>query len=140
MADLWHMAPSSPAPVHFPEVKRPMKAYRYLAVITGFFTAIIIVTNVLNSKLFQLGPLFLPAGIITFPLAFLFGDILTEVYGYAASRRVIWTGFISLVFMVVVVELGRALPPAPFWTGQAAYEAILGQVPRIVVASIAAYF
>ena len=117
-----------------------MKAYRHLSTLTGLFTATIVVTNVLNSKIFQLGPLSLPAGIITFPFAFLFGDILTEVYGYAATRRVIWTGFVCLIFMVVAIEVGRVLTPAPFWTNQAAYVALLGQVPRIVVASISAYF
>jgi uncharacterized integral membrane protein (TIGR00697 family) len=69
-----------------------------------------------------------------------FGDVLTEVYGYAESRKVIWTGFASLLLFVVMIEICRVLPSDPFWTGQAAYEVILGAVPRIVAASLVAYF
>ncbi|MBZ5667302.1 MAG: queuosine precursor transporter [Acidobacteriia bacterium] len=117
-----------------------MKNYRYLAVITGLFTTTLLLSNTLDTKIFMLGPLALPAGIVVFPLAYVFGDILTEVYGYAASRKVIWTGFGSLLIMVLAYELVRWLPPAPFWNNQLAYVAILGQVPRIAAASITAYF
>lgn len=117
-----------------------MKNYKYLAVITGLFSATLLISNTLDNKVFMLGSLAMPAGIIVFPLAYLFGDILTEVYGYAASRKVIWTGFASLVLMVVTYEIARMLPAAPFWQHQDAYVAILGRVPRIVAASITAYF
>lgn len=86
------------------------------------------------------GSLAFPAGIILFPIAYLFGDILTEVYGYSASRKVIWTGFASLILMVVAFEVAIMLKPAPFWQYQSDFEHILGHVPRIVVASIVAYF
>jgi uncharacterized integral membrane protein (TIGR00697 family) len=75
-----------------------------------------------------------------FPLAALFGDVLTEVYGYAESRKVIWTGFCSLVLFVIMIEICGALPPDSLWTHQAAYDVILGAVPRIVAASLTAYF
>ena len=88
----------------------------------------------------MLGTLALPSGIILFPLAYLFGDVLTEVYGYAATRKVIWTGFAALLLMVIAYEVARALPPAPFWTNQQGFDQVLGQVPRIVAASITAYF
>lgn len=117
-----------------------MKNYKFLSVITGLFTGVLVVTNILNAKIFHLGSIFLPAGIITFPLAFVFGDILTEVYGYASTRKVIWTGFTALIFMAAAIEMGRILPSAPFWQGQSAYETILGQVPRVVLASMVAYF
>jgi len=128
-----------------------MRSYRYLSFITGIFTATLLISNTLDTKIFSLGPLnlpngislgplYLPSGIILFPLAYIFGDVLTEVYGYALSRRVIWTGFISLLLMILAYEVTRLLPAAPFWQHQEAYTNILGHVPRIVIASIAAYF
>jgi uncharacterized integral membrane protein (TIGR00697 family) len=117
-----------------------MKNYKYLSVITGLFTATLLISNTLDNKLFRLGSLDLPAGIILFPLAYLAADILTEVYGYGASRKVIWTGFAALVLMVIAYQIGQLLPAASFWKDQDAYVAILGRVPRIVTASITAYF
>jgi queuosine precursor transporter len=117
-----------------------MRSYKYLSVITGLFTAALLISNTLDTKIFMLGSLALPAGIILFPLVYLFGDILTEVYGYAATRKVIWTGFASLLLMVIFYEIGRGLPPAPFWPNQQAFDQVLGHVPRIVAASVAAYF
>src|SRR3954469_21961069 len=117
-----------------------MKNYRHLSTITGLFTTVLLLSNTLDTKIFVVGPLDLPAGLIIFPVAYLFADILTEVYGYAASRKVIWTGFAALALMVAAYALVSWLPPAPFWKNQSAYEAILGQVPRIVAASIIAYF
>jgi len=117
-----------------------MKNYKYYSLITGLFTASLLISNVLDTKIFMLGSLALPAGIILFPIAYLFGDILTEVYGYAASRKVIWTGFISLLLMVFTFQIAKLLEPAPFWEHQKAFEDVLGQVPRIVIASITAYF
>jgi uncharacterized integral membrane protein (TIGR00697 family) len=117
-----------------------MKCYKYLSFITGLFTATLLISNTLDTKIFALGPLALPSGVILFPLSYLFGDVLTEVYGYAASRKVIWTGFISLLLMILTYECARALPAAPFWPHQEAYDNILGHVPRIVLASVTAYF
>ncbi|MDB5259998.1 MAG: hypothetical protein JWN37_229 [Candidatus Nomurabacteria bacterium] len=117
-----------------------MKNYKYFAVITGFFVATLLVTNTIESKIFLLWDLALPAGIIIFPLAYLFGDILTEVYGYAYSRKVIWTGFIAQIFMILTYKAAELLPAAPFWTNQDAFQLILGSVPRIALASMIAYF
>lgn len=117
-----------------------MKPYRHFSTITALFTATLLISNTLDNKVFKLGSLDLPAGIILFPLAYLFGDVLTEVYGYAASRKVIWTGFASLLLMVLTYEIAGVLPAASFWTYQEAYNAILGRVPRIVAASMTAYF
>lgn len=117
-----------------------MRNYKYLAFITGIFTATLLISNTLDSKIFSLGPLNLPSGIILFPLAYIFGDVLTEVYGYAASRKVIWTGFISLLLMIFTYEIARILPAASFWPHQESFNNILGHVPRIVLASITAYF
>jgi queuosine precursor transporter len=81
----------------------------------------------------------LTAGIVIFPISYVIGDVLTEVWGYAAARRVIWLGFACNALMVAAIWLGGQLPPAPFWTGDAAYAEILGQTPRIVAASFVAY-
>ena len=80
------------------------------------------------------------AGILFFPVSYVLGDILTEVYGYARARRCIWAGTVALLFMAMMSLVVVALPPAPGWTGQAAYEQVFGQVPRIVFASLAAFW
>jgi queuosine precursor transporter len=86
------------------------------------------------------GPLPFTGGLIMFPLAALFGDVLTEVYGYAESRKVIWTGLASLVLLVIMIKICGALPADASWRHQEAYELILGTVPRIVMASLVAHF
>jgi queuosine precursor transporter len=115
-------------------------AFAFLPVLTGLFTATLLISNVLNCKIIRVGSLPFTGGLIMFPLAALFSDVLTEVYGYAESRKVIWTGLGSLVLFVVMIEICGALPADPLWTHQVAYDAILGAVPRIVVASLTAYF
>ncbi len=80
------------------------------------------------------------AGILFFPISYVIGDVLTEVYGYGRARRCIWAGFAALIFMAFMALVVVALPPAPGWTGQAAYEQVFGQVPRIVFASIVAFW
>lgn len=117
-----------------------MKNYKYYSVITGLFTACLLISNTLDTKIFMFSSLALPAGIILFPLAYLFGDVLTEVYGYSSSRKVIWTGFFSLLLMIVFYEIARNLTPAPFWKNQSSFDTIFSHVPRIVIASISAYF
>ena len=112
---------------------------RLLLPITGLFVSTLLISNTLDTKIFSLFGLDLPAGIILFPLAYVFGDALTEVYGYAATRRVIWTGFACLLLMVASYEVARALPPSGIWSNQAAFDTVFQHVPRIVLASIAAY-
>ena len=115
-------------------------AFAFLPVLTGLFTATLLISNVLNCKIIRVGPLPFTGGLIMFPLAALFSDVLTEVYGYAESRRVIWTGLGSLVLLVLMIEICGAMPADSLWTHKAAYDVILGGVPRIVLASLAAYF
>lgn len=117
-----------------------MRPYKYLIPITGLFVATLLTSNTLESKIFDFGPMSLTAGTIIFPLAYLFNDVLTEVYGYAAARRVIWTGFAALLLMSVFYAIAVALPPDEAWSGQEAYAATLGVVPRIAFASMIAYF
>src|SRR3984957_18067472 len=115
-------------------------AFAFLPVLTGLFTATLLISNVLNCKVIRVGPLPFTGGLIMFPLVALFGDVLTEVYGYAESRKVIWTGLGSLVLFVVMIEICGASPADSLWAHQAAYDVILGAVPRIVLASLTAYF
>ncbi len=116
-----------------------MKSYRYLAFITTFFSVVLILSNIASSKILSLGWFSFDGGTILFPLSYIFGDVLTEVYGYANSRRVIWTGFFMNILMVLIFFVVGILPPAFDWGNQAAYDAILGVVPRIVLGSLCAY-
>lgn len=114
--------------------------YRYLDIITAFFVAILLISNVASSKITTIGFLTFDAGTILFPLSYVIGDMLTEVYGYARARRAIWIGLATNVIMAVTFMVVAVLPPAADWPNQSAYEAILGWTPRIVLASIIAYF
>jgi len=116
------------------------KNFKYLSFITAFFVTVLLVSNVASSKILVLGPFTFDGGTILFPLSYIFGDILTEVYGYARSRSVIWTGFAMILLASAVFMIVGALPAASDWSGQAAYDQILGLTPRIVGASLTAYF
>ena len=118
---------------------RPL-GYKYFDLIMALFVAVLLISNVASSKILQLGPFTFDGGTILFPISYIFGDILTEVYGYRRSRRVIWVGFACAGLMAGVLMLVGALPPAKGWENQQAYEAILGTTPRIVLASLIAYF
>lgn len=116
-----------------------MKSYKYLSLITAFFVTILIVSNVASSKILVIGPFTFDGGTILFPISYIFGDILTEVYGYDRARRVIWTGFFMTIIAALVFTVVGALPAAADWTGQEAYNQILGVVPRIVLGSVLAF-
>jgi uncharacterized integral membrane protein (TIGR00697 family) len=103
------------------------------------FITCLITANITAVKLISIFGLVLPAAIIIFPISYIFGDVLTEVYGYRQARRVIWLGFFCNLIAVVAIWLGQVLPPASFWEGQASYERILGYTPRILLASFLAY-
>jgi queuosine precursor transporter len=113
-------------------------SWRFIAC-TALFVTCLLTANTIAAKLITLGGLTLTAGIVIFPISYVLGDVLTEVWGYAATRQVIWLGFACNALMVAAVWLGGELPPAPFWRGQAAYQEILGHAPRILLASFAAY-
>ncbi len=112
---------------------------RFLPVLSALFVTCLLTANVIAVKLVVVAGVVVPAGLIIFPLSYLFGDVLTEVYGYAQTRRVIWLGFGCNLLMVLAIWIGQGLPAADFWTGQRAYEQILGFTPRLLVASFAAY-
>lgn len=112
--------------------------WRFL-VLAGLFVTCLLTANVIATKLVTIGGLILPAGVVIFPISYIVGDVLTEVYGYAAARRVIWLGFAGNVVMVVAIWVAGELPPAPVWRGQAAYAEVFAQTPRILAASFLAY-
>lgn len=107
--------------------------------ISTLFVTCLITANIIAVKLGAIGPLTVPVAIVVFPLSYLFGDVLTEVYGYATTRRVIWLGFTCNLVAVIAITLGGIIPAAPYWHNQQAYEIILGATPRILVASFIAY-
>jgi uncharacterized integral membrane protein (TIGR00697 family) len=114
--------------------------YRYFDIITGLFVAVLLISNIASTKIVQLWKFTFDGGTILFPLSYIFGDILTEVYGYRKSRRVIWIGFFSALLMSLILGLIGLIKPAAGWEFQDAYMKILGQTPRIVAASLVAYF
>lgn len=126
------------------------KAYHYYEFVMGLFVTVLLLSNLLSSaKLVDMGfslgpiPLAFDAGLLVFPIAYILGDILTEVYGYKRSRRVIWMGFMATLLMAFFVWLAGELPPMEEWqsdVGQSAYDAVLGGISGLVVASVAAYW
>ncbi len=113
-------------------------SYRLVLIIAVFITCLI-TANIIAVKVISLGSFTLPAAVFVFPISYIFGDILTEVYGYKVARRVIWLGFACNLLFVFFAWIGQILPPAPFWQGQQAYETILGYTPRLLGASVAGY-
>ncbi len=113
---------------------------KYFLYIGILFVAVLMISNTVAVKLVQIGPFVFAGAIFIFPISYIFGDILTEVYGYRASRKIIWSGFVALVFMSFCYYLVQILPAPIFWQNQGAYQLILGAVPRIVLGSIIAYF
>jgi uncharacterized integral membrane protein (TIGR00697 family) len=113
-------------------------SYRLVIIIAVFITCLI-TANVTAVKVISLGPFTLPAAIFVFPLSYIFGDVLTEVYGYRVARRVIWLGFICNLVFVFFAWIGQILPSASFWGGQGSYESILGYTPRLLGASFLGY-
>ncbi len=115
--------------------------FRNFDVVMAAFVAILLLSNVIGAgKVATLWGYEFGAGILFFPVSYVIGDVLTEVYGYARARRCIWVGFCALIFMAFMSFVVVSLPPAVGWTGQVAYESVFGQVPRIVFASIVAFW
>src|SRR6187402_176369 len=120
--------------------------FRYFPYVMAAFVAILLLSNVIGAS--KPSYVVLPGGrewafgtgVLFFPVSYILGDVLTEVYGYANARRVIWTGFVALLFMAVMAAVVVALPPAEGWPGQEAYEFVFGNTWRIVLASVTAFW
>lgn len=115
-------------------------AYKYLGFITSAIVATLIISNIAATKLVELGPIITDGGTLLFPIVYILGDVLTEVYGYKASRRAIYTGFFWLLVAALTFQMVVVLPPAPEYDLQDSFQSILGQTPRILLASLIAYF
>jgi uncharacterized integral membrane protein (TIGR00697 family) len=114
--------------------------FRYLDILINLFVVALMVSNLVAAKIIAIGDLRVSGAQILFPVTYIFGDIFTEVYGYSASRRAIWTGFISSAVLAAMGLIVVALPPAPEWHDQAAFEKVFYTVPRIIVGSLLAYW
>ncbi len=113
--------------------------WRYYDVSVALFVAALLTANIIAVKLISIGPFVLPAAVVIFPVSYILGDILTEVYGFRYARRAIWLGFLGNVVAVAAIFLAGILPAPLFWQGQASYDAILGFAPRLLIASFVAY-
>jgi queuosine precursor transporter len=111
----------------------------WFIVVTAVFVTSLITANIIAVKLVGIAGLVFPAAVIIFPVSYIIGDVLTEVYGFHRARFVIWLGFLCNLSSVIVIWIAQILPSASFWYGQAAYEQILGYTPRLLLASFVAY-
>ena len=119
----------------------PRRNYRYYDLVMASFVTVLLCANLIGaSKLASVFGYTFGAGVLFFPLSYVFGDILTEVYGYARARKVVWAGFGALLFASAMSAIVLAFPPAPGWPHQAAFETVFGGTPRIAISSLIAYF
>lgn len=133
---------------HIPKVAHAdsVHQFRYYDFVMAAFVAILLLSNVIGASkraeivLPGIGPWSFGAGVMFFPISYVIGDVLTEVYGYARARRVIWTGFAALIFMAFMSWVVVGLPPAKGWEDQTAYEHVFGNTWRIVIASMTAFW
>ena len=116
------------------------RTYKHLDTLTLIFVVVLLISNLVAQKICKIGPLTLSGAELLFPITYIFGDIFTEVYGYAASRRAIWIGFFASALLSIMGAIVVALPPAPGWHNQAAFATVFGFIPRLVVASLIAYW
>jgi uncharacterized integral membrane protein (TIGR00697 family) len=116
------------------------RTYKHLDALILIFVVVLLVSNLVAQKICRLGPLTLSGAELLFPITYIFGDIFTEVYGYAASRRAIWMGFFASALLSVMGAIVVALPPAAGWQNQAAFATVFGFIPRLVIASLIAYW
>jgi uncharacterized integral membrane protein (TIGR00697 family) len=117
------------------------RSYRYYDSVTAAFVTVLLCANLIGpAKIAGIGPVTFGAGVLFFPISYIFGDILTEVYGYARARRVVWCGFAALAFASFMATVVVHLPPAPGWPHQDAYEVVFGSTWRIVLASLVAFW
>lgn len=129
------------APTRAPAPVPSRRVYRYYDLVMAAFVTVLLCANLIGAaKVCKIGPVTFGAGVLFFPISYVFGDVLTEVYGYARARKVVWSGFGALIFASFMSWAVLAFPPSPEWQDQAAYEAVFGGTPRIALASLVAYW
>jgi len=119
---------------------RDLRSFRYFDLLLSVFIVVLLISNLVGQKICAVGPFRIAAAQILFPITYIFGDVFTEVYGYGASRRAIWLGFFASALLAVMGLIAVALPPAPDWPNQAAFATVFDFVPRLVLASLVAYW
>lgn len=123
-----------------PAPDRELGKFKYYDMLVSAFVAVLMVSNIVAPKFIAIGWLRFSGAQLLFPITYIFGDVFTEVYGYAASRRAIWNGFFGCALLAAISMIVVALPPSPDWPHQQAYATVLGFVPRIIVSSLIAYW
>jgi len=119
---------------------RPLRDFRYYELLVNAFVVILLVSNLVAQKICKIGPFTLSGAQLLFPITYIFGDVFTEVYGYAGSRRAIWVGFGASALMAIMGMITVALPPHPDWRNQEAFALVFGFVPRVVASSLIAFW
>jgi uncharacterized integral membrane protein (TIGR00697 family) len=126
--------------IQYDTVSSTARSYKYLDALTTAFVVILLVSNLIAQKVCLIGPFAVSGAVLLFPLTYIFGDVFTEVYGYAASRRAIWLGFFGTALLYVIGAIVIALPSAPGWPNQQAFATVFGFIPRILAASLIAFW
>ncbi len=116
------------------------RAYRYFDLLLAIFVVVLLISNLVGQKICAFGPFRISGAQLLFPITYIFGDVFTEVYGYAASRRAIWIGFLASGLLAIMGVITVALPPAPDWPNQAAFATVFNFIPRLVFASLIAFW
>src|ERR1700678_3251125 len=116
------------------------RRYKYLDVLTTMFVVILLVSNLVAQKICMIGPFAVSGAVLLFPITYIFGDVFTEVYGFAASRRAIWLGFFGTALLYLIGAIVISLPSAPGWRNQEAFATVFGFIPRILAASLTAFW
>jgi uncharacterized integral membrane protein (TIGR00697 family) len=119
---------------------RDLRTYRHFDTLLAIFIVVLLISNLVGQKLCAIGPFVVSGAQILFPITYIFGDVFTEVYGYSASRRAIWLGFLANGLLAVMGLITVWLPPAPGWKNQEAFQTVFYQIPRLIVASLVAYW
>jgi len=117
-----------------------VRGYKYLDILTTMFVVILLVSNLVAQKICMIGPFAVTGAVLLFPITYIFGDVFTEVYGFSASRRAIWLGFFGTVLLYLMGAAVIALPGAPDWKNQQAFTVVFGFIPRILAASLIAFW
>jgi uncharacterized integral membrane protein (TIGR00697 family) len=130
----------SSSPIHLLASRHKLKDFRHYELLVHIFVVILLISNLVAPKICQIGPFKLSGAMLLFPVTYIFGDIFTEVYGYAGSRRAIWIGFFASGLMAIMAKAIVLMPAAPGWSNQEAYATVFNFVPRVVIASLIAFW
>src|SRR6202167_2030758 len=119
---------------------RDLRTHNYFHLLLAICLVVLLISILVGQKLCAIGPFVISGGQLLFPLTYIFGDVFTEVYGYAASRRAIWLGFLANALLAIMGRITVWLPPAPGWHNQDAFATVFYQIPRLIVASLVAFW